>query len=66
MDDQIIAEIKSRAKSFYEDNDGNGFNQFGIENAMLIGASIVFEKQAEAMNAPDPFDKLRVAQKAID
>ena len=49
MNDEIIARIKERAATFVKDNYVNPLPQeyLIVENAMLIGASIVFEVEAE-------------------
>lgn len=50
MNDKVIEEIKKRAQVFAQDNlkMPTEFEVLMIENAMLVGASIVFE--AEALN----------------
>ena len=59
MDEKIIEEIKRRAVVFADDNfhPPDAYTYNAIETAMLIGAGIVFEKQAEEIERPD-FEKL--------
>lgn len=50
MDEKVIAEIKARTKVFCMDKYDGIFSiqeLATVESAMLIGASIVLEKQAE-------------------
>ena len=52
QNDELMAEIKKRAKLYYNDNFASwGYRipnlQTAIENAMLIGASIALEKEVE-------------------
>jgi hypothetical protein len=50
LNNEISKEIKKRAKVFVYDNYNRHYTDYElrlIENAMLIGASIAFEKETE-------------------